>query len=97
MNKRSKAKQHVVVLLALLVVSWTTPIPVDAVSREVLTGKRPQALTPFADDDPVPKLEVRPHARFNSARDVAETFLAFLVVGYDPSLEGHVGGTIMGG
>ncbi|HWH69190.1 MAG TPA: hypothetical protein VNT26_07380, partial [Candidatus Sulfotelmatobacter sp.] len=63
MNKLTKAKQHVAVLLAILVISWMSPIPVNALSREVLTGKRPQALTPFADDDPVPKLEVQPHAQ----------------------------------
>lgn len=97
MNRPKHAKPYLTVLLIALVLSWMTPCPVHALNREALTGKRPQALTPFASEDPVPKLEVRPHRQLDSARDVAETFLAFLSVGYDPSLEGHVGGTVMGG
>lgn len=98
MNRHNNTKQTLITsLLLVLAVLAANPQPTEALRPQTPTGNRPPALTPFADADPVPKLDLRPEIQPDSARQAAETFLAFMSVGYDPSVERHAGGSIMGG
>lgn len=84
------------VVVGLDVPSWSTAF--GAPTREpIVEGQQPPALTPFAKDDPIPKLSLHPTDRGGSPIEIAETFLAHLTVGYHPIAERHAGGTIMGG
>ena len=84
-------------MLTLAAVSSMVIGSAQALSNKESPANQPPALTPFADNDPIPKLELRPLAVLNSSRDVAESFLALMSVGYDPSVESHAGGTVIGG
>jgi hypothetical protein len=57
-------------------------------------GNPPPAQAPYAKEDPIPRLALTPHARQDSPRQAAETFLAEIARGYDPEALEHGGGSI---
>jgi hypothetical protein len=58
-------------------------------------GKRPPALAPYAEDDPIPKLTLNPHKHQATARQAAESFLAYL--SNTPNIQyAPTGGTVPG-
>lgn len=59
-----------------------------------VTGKPPPAQAPFAEDDPIAALRLKPHAQQASPRQAVESFLYYLSTGYDPAVMGHGGGSL---
>lgn len=50
--------------------------------RPRVVGQRPPALTPFAENDPIPKLSLVPHSRQETPSQAAESCLYHLSKGY---------------
>lgn len=66
-------------VILLLICALTFVPPLEA--RPITTGDRPPALTPYAENDPVPKLVLKPLPEQNTSRQAVESFLAYLALG----------------
>lgn len=63
-------------------------------ARQRVTGQPPPAQAPFAEDDPIAALRLKPHVQQESPRQAVESFLYYLSIGYDPAVLEHAGGSL---
>jgi hypothetical protein len=75
---------------------FTRPNPSFAIAPPREYGKEPPALTPYAPNDPIPKLNLRAHSDQKTPRQAIESFLAYLSDGLNISSVTYTGGTVPG-
>jgi hypothetical protein len=66
-----------VIVPILCLILHTAPIAAQPTTK----GERPPALAPYAENDPVPKLALKPYPDQNTPRRAVESFLAYLSTG----------------
>jgi hypothetical protein len=65
------------ILPVVCVFTFATPLE----ARTVTKGDRPPALAPYAENDPIPKLVLKPFPEQRTSRQAVESFLAYLASG----------------